>query len=218
MLQNSLSNFIKMGCFFNDTRGGLVPSSAKHAIPSLGQVEACVSSNKQAVKTEEKRLKKRKFGSRTIWKAKAKTMKVKKRRKEKQQAATCGIQAVNNALGAHVITRPEVDAAVTNLGRGGDVNGNYSAEPLHCALQRKQFKLQRIRGKGHMWLANQKRGKFLALGWHLSYDRPCHYIGIDADIGMVIDGAKKNSFRLDVGGLLACLSCGFTRIWEIKAI
>jgi hypothetical protein len=109
-------------------------------------------------------------------------------------------------------------ARLKKIGRGGDKNGNYSAEPLHCALQTKHFKLCRVKGKGHMWLSKQKKGKFLALGWHISYNRPAHYIGIDADIGIVIDGSKKNSFKLDVGGMLACLSGGLTRIWEIKPL
>ena len=184
----------------------------KHA-PEMGQVDMYDDSKQEILKK-----KKRKCASQTIWNAKATAMKIKKRRIEKQKAATCGIQAVNNALGSHVISREDVDEIVKKIGRGGDKNGNYSAEPLHCALQTKHFKLCRVKGKGHMWLSKQKKGKFLALGWHISYDRPAHYIGSDADIGIVIDGSMKNSFKLDVGGMLACLSGGLTRIWEIKPL
>jgi hypothetical protein len=108
-----------------------------------------------------------------------------------------------------------VDEMVKKVNRGGDDEGNYSAEPLHMALQKKGHGLISVKGKCHMWLATQKTGRYLVLGWHLSYTKPMHYIAVDADTNMVLDGAKKNKIQLDVGGVLACLSYGVHRIWRI---
>lgn len=113
--------------------------------------------------------------------------------------------------------REEVDLMVKKIQRGGDEEGNYSAEPLHMALQQKGRGLTRIKGRSHMWLASQTAGQYLVLGWYLSYNKPMHYIAVDADAGVVIDGAKKHIMqKLDVGGILACLSYGVHRIWKIN--
>ena len=157
---------------------------------------------------------KKKFSSPTIWTGRAKVAKV-SRRFQKQKQGLCGVISVNNALGRKLLSREDVDAMVKKVVRGGDDQGNYSAEPLHMALQQKGYGLQRVRGKNHMWLASQKEGQFIVLGWH-SADKPMHYIAVDASAGVVIDGAKKNMFRLDVGGILGCLRLGVYRIWQIK--
>jgi hypothetical protein len=69
-----------------------------------------------------------------------------------------------------------------------------------------------------MWLATQKDGQYLCLGWHLSYEKPVHYIVVDATAGLVLDGATKHPYKLDVGGILACLSYGLARIWKIESL
>jgi len=162
-----------------------------------------------------KKNKKRKFSSPTVWTAPSKTVKT-KRRFQKQKQGLCGVIAINNAVGKNILHRDEVDIMVKKLQRGGDETGNYSAEPLHLALQQKGRGLARIKGKTHMWLATQKTGLYLVLGWHLSYNKPMHYIAVDAAAGLVIDGAKKNMKTLDAGGILACLSYGVHRIWKIN--
>ena len=92
---------------------------------------------------------------------------------------------------------------------------NYSTEPLHLTLQQKGHGLISVKGKDHMWLASQKAGRYLVLGWHLSYNKPMHFIAVDAAANLVIDGAKKTMMKLDVGGILGCLSYGVHKIWKI---
>ena len=135
--------------------------------------------------------------------------------KSKQQLGPSGVLAINNAVGWKLLEREEVDAMVQKRNRGGDAAGNYSVEPLRMALKPKGHRLIKVRGKGHMWLASQKVGRYLVLGWHISYDRSMHFIAVDADANLVIDGAKKTMMKLDVGGILVCLSYGVHRIWKI---
>jgi hypothetical protein len=114
-----------------------------------------------------------------------------------------------------VLERKDVDAMVKTIGRGGDEDGNYSAETLHLALQQKGHGLISVNGKGHMWLTRQKARRYLVLGWHLLYNKPMHFIAVDAAASVVIDGAKKPMLKLDVGGILGCVSYGVDRIWRI---
>ena len=72
--------------------------------------------------------------------------------------------SINNAFGRKVLDREEVDAMVKKIKRGGDEAGNYSAEPLYMALQQEGHGLISVKGKGHMWLASQKTGRYLVLG------------------------------------------------------
>ena len=159
--------------------------------------------------------KRRKMSSSTTWTSPFRTVKV-KRRFQKQKEGLCGVISVNNAFGKKILDREEVDLIVKKLHRGGDEHGNYSAEPLHQSLQQNGSGLIRMKGAGHMWLANQKAGQYLVLGWHLSYDKPMHYIAVDVDARLVIDGAKRSIVKLDVGGILSCLSYGVHRIWKIN--
>jgi hypothetical protein len=162
--------------------------------------------------------KRKKFSTPTIWRAPSRPAKKGPRRVEKQKQALCGCISVNNVMGKKLLSREDVDSEVDKLGRGGDAEGNYSAEVLHFALQKKGYKLCRVRNKNHMWMANQKEGQFLCLGWHLSYEKPMHYIAVDATASLVIDGAMKSPCKkLDVGGILACLSYGLFRIWKIES-
>lgn len=153
----------------------------------------------------------------TITSAPAKNAKVAGRRFQKQKEGLCGVIAVNNALGRKILEREDVDAIVKSIGEGGDEHGNYSSKALHLALQKKGHQLKRMKNKNHMWLAKQRVGKYLVMGWHLIYDMDhLHYIGVDCGEQLVIDGAKRSMKRLDVGGILACLKKGIYKIWEIQ--
>ena len=195
-------------------RGGVYSASDTHAVM---QVDSCGLEPERKENCRRRRGKKnknRKTSSLTTWAAPAKPTKP-PRRFQKQKQALCGIISINNALGRKVLDREEVDAMVKKLKRGGDEAGNYSAEPLHLALQQKGHGLISVKGKGHMWLASQKTGRYLVLGWHLSFNKPMHFIAVDAAANLVIDGSKKTMMKLDVGGILGCLSYGVHSIWKI---
>jgi hypothetical protein len=182
---------------------------------------ASVQQNEHAERLDHpkrKRSRKRKKSSTTIWKAKPKRVKKHQRLHQKQSKALCGIQAINNLLDKKLLIPADVDSIVNILGRGGDNLGNYSAEVLHMAIQKKGYQLRRVPGKEHMWMATQKYGKFLCLGYHLSYCKPAHYIAVDADSQLVVDGARKSLFKNDIGGLLTCLSYGIQKIWKVEPI
>jgi hypothetical protein len=182
----------------------------------------CAKNKRTGLKQSKKRQSKTKWCETLLddFKPKKVTKKQKgNRRFQRQTKALCGVIGVNNALGWRLLTREDVDKWVRELGKGGDAQGNYSPEVIHLALQKKGYRLRKQKNKQHMWLAKQKAGQFLCLGWHLSYDNPAHYIGVDADKGFVLDGAFKNvAFKLDVSGILKCLSYGLANIWKIEKI
>ena len=195
-------------------RGGVYSASDTHAVK---QVDSCglePGQKDNCHRRRGKKNKKRKTSSSTTWVAPAKPTKT-ARRFQKQKQGLCGVISINNAFGRKVLDREEVDAMVKKIKRGGDEAGNYSAEPLHLALQQNGHGLISVKGKGHMWLASQKTGRYLVLGWHLSFNKPMHFIAVDAAANLVIDGAKKTMMKLDVGGILGCLSYGVHRVWKI---
>lgn len=158
----------------------------------------------------------KKRSSQTDWVVKA-TVASRNRHRlfQKQVQSLCGSISVNNAIGIKVLERNDVDKFVKRNKRGGDTQGNYSAEPLQLALAEKGYDLVRVKGKGHMWLASQKSGRFIVLGWPSSQNDPMHYIAVDADEQIILDSARKNILKLDSGGILTCLRHGATRIWRI---
>ena len=196
-------------------RGGVYSATDTHPAKEVDSCGLEPANEETCHRRRGKKNNKRKFSSPTVWIAPSKPIKM-KRRFQKQKQGLCGVISINNALEMKLLVREEVDLMVKKLQRGGDEEGNYSAEPLHLALQQKGRGLTRIKGKSHMWLASQTAGQYLVLGWHLSYNKPMHYIAVDADASVVIDGAKKHMQKLDVGGILACLSYGVRRIWKIN--
>jgi hypothetical protein len=133
-----------------------------------------------------------------------------KRRVQKQKQALCGVVAVNNAPGKQLSTREHVDMQVHKLGLRGDSQGNYSTEVLHLPVpkgSRKGTHVTRHAGGGTVlmpWLA------YVARQAHALH-RSRHNCGTGAGRG------EENSFRLDAGGLLACLNYGLSRIWKIES-
>jgi hypothetical protein len=160
----------------------------------------------------------KKRSSKTDWGTNGPRLSKRGQRIQRKKQGQYGIIAINSALGAKLLCRSQVDDVVHCIGRGCDDQGSYSGEVLHIALQRIGYRLRRVPGKQHMWLASQQQGKFLALGFHLSYEAPQHYIGVDADAGLVQSGTKENTHQLGVNGILACIDHGVNRIWRIEKL
>jgi hypothetical protein len=137
-----------------------------------------------------------------------------------------GLEAVNNALGAQIISKQDVDAKVNQIVKSVGDAEIYGVSELSMALQDKGYKLKRVKGKDHMWLASRKIGRYIALGYQGSREpSQAHWIAVDADsqhegtsrCGLVIDSALEGYRPLSVGGILSCLSCGVhpCKIYEI---
>jgi Josephin len=127
---------------------------------------------------------------------------------QRQQQASCAVQALNNAAGVPLITISDARAASERLNesvgthRHGDATGNFSVAAIQAALQTKhgcQYVLRHIKRlterKARKWLQKQQRGRYVVLEYNATKDT-YHWIAVHASAQVVIDGALKKPFKL----------------------
>jgi hypothetical protein len=96
--------------------------------------------------------------------------------------ALCGCR-VNNAVGKQLLTREGVDSVVRTIGRGGDAEGDYSAEVLHFALQKKVYRFAGFRARTTCGLPRRRTVSICALDGICPTSRALHRCGRNSGTG-----------------------------------